>query len=73
VGYGQLSWKIRQDPRVVVIERTNIRDLSPGIVPEMAGVAVIDVSFISLEKVIPSVIPLLLPGAALVALIKTAV
>ena len=70
VGYGQLSWKIRQDPRVVVIERANIRELAPELLPEPAGLAVIDVSFISLEKVIPAVLPFLAPGAAVVALVK---
>ncbi len=70
VGYGQLAWKLRQDPRVVVIERTNIREVPPGLIPEKAGIAVVDVSFISLEKVIPSVIPFLGPDASLIALIK---
>jgi len=70
VGYGQLAWKLRQDPRVVVIERTNIRGMAPNLVPEKVGIVVIDASFISLEKVIPPVVPFLAPGAALVALIK---
>lgn len=70
VGYGQMAWKLRQDPRVVLIERTNIRQIEPGIIPERADIAVIDVSFISLEKVIPSVVRLLRPGASVIALIK---
>jgi 23S rRNA (cytidine1920-2'-O)/16S rRNA (cytidine1409-2'-O)-methyltransferase len=70
VGYGQLAWKLRQDPRVVVIERTNVRGIDPALLPEKADIVVIDVSFISLEKVIPPVLPFFAPGAALVALIK---
>lgn len=70
VGYGQMAWKLRQDPRVVVIERTNIRELSPLQVPGPVDIAVIDVSFISLEKVIPSVLKFLNPESELVALIK---
>jgi 23S rRNA (cytidine1920-2'-O)/16S rRNA (cytidine1409-2'-O)-methyltransferase len=70
VGYGQLAWKLRQDPRVVVIERMNIREMAPDLVPEKVGIAVIDASFISLEKVIPHIVHFLAPGAALVALIK---
>lgn len=70
VGYGQMAWKIRQDPRVTTIERVNIRAIEPALVPEPVAIAVIDVSFISLEKVIPSILQFLLPGAKLVALIK---
>jgi len=70
VGYGQMAWKIRQDPRVVTIERVNIRAIEPSLVPEPVDMAVIDVSFISLEKVIPSILQFLRPGAELVALIK---
>jgi 23S rRNA (cytidine1920-2'-O)/16S rRNA (cytidine1409-2'-O)-methyltransferase len=70
VGYGQIAWKLRQDPRVMVIERVNIRDMAPSLVPEPVDVAVIDVSFISLEKVIPSVLNFLKPHAAIIALIK---
>lgn len=70
VGYGQLAWKIRSDPRVVVLERTNIREIDRSLVPEPIDLAVIDVSFISLEKAAPAVIPFLKPGAALIALIK---
>jgi len=70
VGYGQMAWKVRQDPRVVVIERTNIRDIDPVLIPEKADIVVIDVSFISLEKVIPVVLQFLKPGAMVLALIK---
>ena len=70
VGYGQMAWKLRQDPRVVVIERTNIRELSPSLVPGRVDIAVIDVSFISLEKVIPVVLKFLDRESELVALIK---
>ena len=70
VGYGQMAWKLRQDARVVVIERTNIREMEPALIPEPIDLAVFDVSFISLEKVIPSIIKFLKPDAELVALIK---
>jgi 23S rRNA (cytidine1920-2'-O)/16S rRNA (cytidine1409-2'-O)-methyltransferase len=70
VGYGQMAWKIRQDPRVVVIERTNIREMDAALIPEKIDIVVIDVSFISLEKVIPSVSRFLNSGAGFIALIK---
>jgi 23S rRNA (cytidine1920-2'-O)/16S rRNA (cytidine1409-2'-O)-methyltransferase len=70
VGYGQMAWKIRQDPRVVVIERTNIREMDAALIPEKIDIVVIDVSFISLEKVIPAVLRFLNPGAGIIALIK---
>lgn len=70
VGYGQLAWKIRQDPRVITIERVNIRQIDPSLIPELADIAVIDVSFISLEKVIPSILRFLKPQSDIVALIK---
>ncbi len=70
VGYGQLAWKLRQDPRVVVIERVNIRELAPTLIPEPVDIVVIDVSFISLEKVSPSILPFLAKTGELVALIK---
>lgn len=74
VGYGQLAWKLRQDPRVSVLERTNIRHLTPeglGAPPEEApDLAVIDVSFISLGKILPAVRALLAPPGELIALIK---
>ena len=70
VGYGQLAWKLRNDPRVDVLERTNIRYLEelPGAV--LADLAVIDASFISLGLVLPATLRLLTPQAQLVALIK---
>jgi 23S rRNA (cytidine1920-2'-O)/16S rRNA (cytidine1409-2'-O)-methyltransferase len=68
VGYGQLDYKLRDDARVVVLERTNIRELAG--LPEAPGVATIDTSFIGLEKVLPKVIELLRPGGWIVALVK---
>ncbi len=70
VGYGQLDWKLRQDPRVVSMERTNIRYVTPEQLPEAADFASIDVSFISLKIVLPAVQNLLRDGAEMVALIK---
>ncbi len=70
VGYGQLAWKLRQDPRVVNMERTNIRDLSPEALTEQPSLAVIDASFISLDKVLPSTLPLLEADGEVLALIK---
>lgn len=70
VGYGQLAWELQQDSRVVVMDRTNIRFLSPADFPEIINFCVIDVSFISLEKVFPVVHPLLSAGTTVVALVK---
>ncbi|MBI5870655.1 MAG: TlyA family RNA methyltransferase [Actinobacteria bacterium] len=70
VGYGQLDWKLRNDPRVEVHERTNIRGIEPGLLSEAPGFATFDLSFISLKKVLPPVIKCLKPGFELVALIK---
>jgi 23S rRNA (cytidine1920-2'-O)/16S rRNA (cytidine1409-2'-O)-methyltransferase len=72
VGYGQLAWSIRQDPKVVVIERTNVRAMDLALVPEPCDLAVIDVSFISLTLVLPRVGELLRPppGKPIVALVK---
>jgi 23S rRNA (cytidine1920-2'-O)/16S rRNA (cytidine1409-2'-O)-methyltransferase len=70
VGYGQLAWKLRQDPRVVVIERQNIRYLPPELAPEPVQVATVDTSFISLKLVIPAVLPFLDTCAKLIVLIK---
>ncbi|MEL6180066.1 MAG: TlyA family RNA methyltransferase [Myxococcota bacterium] len=70
VGYGQLAWKLRQDPRVVNLERTNIRTLPPDLIPEPIAFVVADCSFISLTKVLPPVLPLLSDGAELVVLLK---
>ncbi len=72
VGYGQLAWSLRQDPRVVVLERQNARAIDFALVPEPCDLAVIDVSFISLELVLPRVAALLRepPGKPIVALVK---
>lgn len=70
VGYGQLDWKLRNDERVVVIEKLNARYLKPEDIREKVDIAVIDVSFISLTMVIPPLKDILKPGGALVALIK---
>jgi len=70
VGYGQLAWKLRQDPRVEVLERTNIRHVKPGGIKEAINAAVIDVSFISLRLVVPPVTALLLRRSFIIALIK---
>jgi 23S rRNA (cytidine1920-2'-O)/16S rRNA (cytidine1409-2'-O)-methyltransferase len=70
VGYGQLAWKLRTDPRVVVLERTNIRTLTALPDGQLADLAVIDASFIGLELVLPATLRLLQPSAQMVALIK---
>lgn len=70
VGYGQLHWKLRNDPRVRILEKTNIRYLTPERLGEKADGAVIDVSFISLKLVIPPVSNLLKERAMIIALIK---
>ena len=70
VGYGLIDWKLRQDSRVVLLERTNIRYIDRSRIPEPVDLAVIDVSFISLTLVLPSVIPLLRDGGRVVALVK---
>ena len=70
VGYGQLAWKLRKDPRVVVIERKNIRYIKPSDIGEQVDIATIDVSFISLKLVLPSVKKLLKNNGEIIALIK---
>jgi len=70
VGYGQLAWGLRQDPRVVVIERTNIRYMKAETIPQSVDLITIDVSFISLKKVVPEVIKFLKNGGRILALIK---
>lgn len=70
VGYGQLAWSIRNDSRVVVKERTNIRFVTPSDIGELADLAVIDVSFISLKLVLPVVRKLLKDEGHLISLIK---
>ena len=70
VGYGQLDWKLRNDPRVIVLEKRNIRYLEATDLPSAADIATIDVSFISLRLVLPRVKTLLRPGGEIIALIK---
>ncbi len=70
VGVGQLDAKLRKDPRVVVMEKTNARALDPRIFGEQPTLAVIDVAFISLEKVLPSVFGVLAPRGEVIALVK---
>ncbi|MDR3645431.1 MAG: TlyA family RNA methyltransferase, partial [Clostridia bacterium] len=70
VGYGQLAWKLRNDPRVVVIERMNIRNLTAAELPEPLDFATVDVSFISLTLVLPVVRGFLKPDGQAVCLIK---
>jgi len=70
VGYGQLAWSLRQDARVVVLERTNARSLDATMLPETPDVATIDVSFISLALVLPPVAAALRAGGQVVALVK---
>ena len=70
VGYGQLHWRLRQDPRVVVLERTNVRTAAPDLIPEKMGFVVIDCSFISLRKVLPACLAWTQSQAGLCALIK---
>jgi len=70
VGYGQLDWKLRNDPRVIVLEKTNARFLTPDQVQERIDICVIDVSFISLTLILPNALALLKPGGVTLALIK---
>ena len=70
VGHGQLAWKLRRDPRVVVLERRNARYLTRAEIPEPPDLIVCDASFIGLETVLPAALALVAPRARLVALIK---
>jgi 23S rRNA (cytidine1920-2'-O)/16S rRNA (cytidine1409-2'-O)-methyltransferase len=70
VGYGQIAWKLRQDARVVVIERTNIRNMPVDALPHPVDLTTIDVSFISLKIVVPAVLKFLKNDARILALIK---
>ena len=70
VGYGQLAWKIRSDPRVVVMERTNIRYVTPEDLGQLLDLSVVDVSFISLKIVLPAIQKLLKPTGQVLCLIK---
>lgn len=70
VGYGQLDWRLRQDPKVVVMERTNARYLTPDDIGEAIDLAVIDAAFISLKILLPPLLPLFRNQASILALIK---
>jgi 23S rRNA (cytidine1920-2'-O)/16S rRNA (cytidine1409-2'-O)-methyltransferase len=70
VGTNQLAWKLRRDPRVVSMEKTNIRDVTRARLPEPVGLIVCDASFIGLRTALPNALALAAPGAHLVALIK---
>lgn len=70
VGHGQLAWKLRNDPRVIVLEKTNARHLTAVEIPEAPDMVVCDASFIGLETVLPAALALAKPGAVLAALIK---
>ena len=70
VGYGQLAEKLRRDPRVIVMDRTNIRNVAPTDLPYAPDLIVIDASFISLRLVLPAAIELAAPKADLIALVK---
>ncbi|HYG23965.1 MAG TPA: TlyA family RNA methyltransferase [Verrucomicrobiae bacterium] len=73
VGHGQLAWKLRNDPRVIVMERTNARELSPAGFPagfSGADLVVIDCSFISLTRILPAAVALLKPLGRILALVK---
>ena len=70
VGYGQLAWKLQQDPRVVSMEKTNIRHLLPEQLDAVPDLAVIDASFIPLAKVLPATVAIVKPGGRIIALIK---
>jgi 23S rRNA (cytidine1920-2'-O)/16S rRNA (cytidine1409-2'-O)-methyltransferase len=70
VGYGQLDWRLRTDPRVVVLERANVRSLDPGMVPWRAEGVVADLSFISLATALPGLVAIAQPDADFVVLVK---
>jgi 23S rRNA (cytidine1920-2'-O)/16S rRNA (cytidine1409-2'-O)-methyltransferase len=70
VGHGQLAWKIRDDPRVITLEKTNARRLSAAQIPQPIDICVIDVSFISLTLILPNALQLLTPEGVMLALIK---
>ncbi len=70
VGYGQLAWKLREDPRVVVLEKTNVRFLNEEIIPELCDFASADLSFISLNKVLPAIWSRMKPDGRMVCLVK---
>lgn len=70
VGYGQLAWKLREDPRVICMERTNVRYVSPEIIGEPLDLAVMDVSFISIKLILPALKSILKKDSDIICLIK---
>ena len=70
VGYGQLAWELRNDPRVTVLERTNARELIPADLPFVPDLVVADLSFISLRAVLPALVEVSAPGAEFLLLVK---
>ncbi len=70
VGYGQLAWSLRSDPRVMVVERTNVRDLSPAAIGGRVDIVVADLSFISLATVLPALTRCASPSADIVPMVK---
>ena len=70
VGYGQFAWKLRSDPRVICLERTNARYLDHGIIPEEPDFSSVDVSFISLKLILPAITAVLKDGGEVVCLVK---
>jgi len=70
VGYGQLDWRLREDARVTVLERTNVRDLQPEALPHAPDLVTADLSFISLRLVLPTLVRCSAPGAEFVLLVK---
>ncbi len=70
VGYGQIAWLLRNDPRVILLEKTNIRYLEREKIPDVVDIAAIDVSFISLTKVVPNVLEFLRSDGEVLALVK---
>jgi 23S rRNA (cytidine1920-2'-O)/16S rRNA (cytidine1409-2'-O)-methyltransferase len=70
VAYGQIDLRLREDPRVTVIERLNARELNPADLPFAPGFATVDVSFISLTKILPAIVACLVPGGEILAMVK---
>ena len=70
VGYGQIDWKLRTDPKVTVLERTNLRHLDPGSLPYQVDAAVCDLSFISLKLVLPKLIQIVPDKGWVIPLVK---
>ena len=70
VGYGQMAWELRQDPRVIILDRTNVRHLTLDQVGEAAEIVVADLSFISLTLVLPALVSVSTPGADFLVMVK---